>query len=927
MAIQKGTGFTNLNRVLQANKGNKLGQSISGGIQGQVQGVNTQVKSAQQQFQDEAQKGRLDTEEAANKRTQVLGQFGQQAKAPDESQFQASSGLQERFTQQKTALQQQQEAAKAASEQQRSQIQAKQTANQAAQAQYEANQKRYQDLQKSKAVGGAYQNSAQEQEAKRLDAILTRDYGQYKGTLASNKSLSGLLNTQEQARAAQEADLQNQLSGLDTQYGEQTTAEKQAWLKSEMAKQDEALAANLPGQKEIDEFARFRAGAYTGPKELQDSASLFGKAQQTEALGGLTRSEGGRQELLRRFVGGTGYTPGQRQLDSTILGQQPGQLGQAARQARGAVGQVEQANLQAANLAQEYTGRAKAFGDETQKQIQAMRDPLSQRVDQQVGELTGKEQQRQTDFKQIQDLLSGNSPQAEGMDKVTRTGIALQSALDSGYLSKEDGQQLVGQGGLLQRAMDLGLDPGELLSQRMQSISAQGIGRSGAASASQEARLSALDKLMGKTSTDVEFGRPGQEFQAGRTDYGLGALEDYISKTEAERAKTDPGFAQQLQAQKPYGLKRMAGGIGQMLGAGTSGTGLTSLAGGAGIATASQLGAALAGGGATIGAGPAGAAVMLGMDALNKGDTSAQITEGGIQTASGAGGAALEGKDAILQGLLKLNVGGNSLGNSPIGKQLNELLNAQSKAGKNVLEGYTNEGMTWAQGLRDLTQNQRLDQAWSKLSGLDIAKSVGSNASKVADKALFGGKTGNWGTGEFNTIDAATGKKVKIGSFANKSSQDILKQMLDSKQIGRTASRGNSGSEGAKAMDLLNKYYQAAVQREQTQKESNPFRNIKVSDEDQKENIEYNPSDVHKFMDRIKPAAYDYKDEVKDSPLASKNRELGVMAQDLEKSEMGNEAVHDTPEGKVVDYDNLEPKMLASIASLHNRLKQLEKKK
>ncbi len=39
MAIQKGTGFTNLNRILQANKGNKLGQTVAGGIQKQLKGL------------------------------------------------------------------------------------------------------------------------------------------------------------------------------------------------------------------------------------------------------------------------------------------------------------------------------------------------------------------------------------------------------------------------------------------------------------------------------------------------------------------------------------------------------------------------------------------------------------------------------------------------------------------------------------------------------------------------------------------------------------------------------------------------------------------------------------------------------------------------------------------------------------------------
>ena len=75
MAIQKGTGFTNLNRIMQANRGNKLGATVAGGIKGQVSDVKTGVKSAQEQFQEEAQKNRLDTQEAADKRSEILGRF------------------------------------------------------------------------------------------------------------------------------------------------------------------------------------------------------------------------------------------------------------------------------------------------------------------------------------------------------------------------------------------------------------------------------------------------------------------------------------------------------------------------------------------------------------------------------------------------------------------------------------------------------------------------------------------------------------------------------------------------------------------------------------------------------------------------------------------------------------------------------------
>jgi hypothetical protein len=76
----------------------------------------------------------------------------------------------------------------------------------------------------------------------------------------------------------------------------------------------------------------------------------------------------------------------------------------------------------------------------------------------------------------------------------------------------------------------------------------------------------------------------------------------------------------------------------------------------------------------------------------------------------------------------------------------------------------------------------------------------------------------------------------------------------------------------------------------------------------------------------LKPASYDYKEEVKHDPRASEDRQLGVMAQDLEKSKLGKEAVSEGDAGKIVDYKDLQPKMLASLAALNQRLKKIEGK-
>jgi hypothetical protein len=70
---QMGSGFTNLQRILQANKANRLGTTVAGGIQKAGQTAQGSIQQAGQQFQTQAQaeKARLDAEKARASR--VLG--------------------------------------------------------------------------------------------------------------------------------------------------------------------------------------------------------------------------------------------------------------------------------------------------------------------------------------------------------------------------------------------------------------------------------------------------------------------------------------------------------------------------------------------------------------------------------------------------------------------------------------------------------------------------------------------------------------------------------------------------------------------------------------------------------------------------------------------------------------------------------------
>ena len=105
-----------------------------------------------------------------------------------------------------------------------------------------------------------------------------------------------------------------------------------------------------------------------------------------------------------------------------------------------------------------------------------------------------------------------------------------------------------------------------------------------------------------------------------------------------------------------------------------------------------------------------------------------------------------------------------------------------------------------------------------------------------------------------------------------------------------------------------------------------------ASDENAKTDIKENKDDASKtiseFMDALKSYTYEYKKGAK-QPEGKPNPEgevKSVMAQDLEKTDLGKQMVTDTPDGKVVDYAQGMAPLLAAIAELNKRTKKLEGK-
>lgn len=635
MGFRKGTGFTNINRILQANKGSKLGSAVSGGIGQQVQKVQSGVAGAKQEFEKKAEENRLDTDAAKQQREQTLGRFDATPINVDESKFAISSGLQSEYDTKKkdTSGFLEKEKTSLAGLKDTSQFNR----------QYE----------KQLADYTAAYNAMLRPHRAEADPIWLKQK-QFATQRDQNIAAYNAANFGKVQQAEGNiSSFGKQLSDVETDYTTRSAAEKAAYMDAEQRKIQQSL---LPSEAELGQFSKFSKGAYGGPAQLENADALVAQAQQAESLGKLARTPGGSQELLKQFVGGRDYTSGQRKLDETLLGQDKGtNLGAATRQTRGLSKSVEEASRGAAAKGQEYSNRARAFGEETRGMIEAKQTPLISQLEERMAGIKTADTARTTQFDRIQGILGGK--EFAGVDPVTRTNIALDQAVKNKLISPEEMTELSAPGGLIEQARKLGIDPNQLLAVKLQDKQAQNLTRSGLATGSENVRLAALNRLLGKQDYENEFAS-GDRYQAATTGLDMAGLREHL------RLSTP-------QAQAPA------------------------------LPPASQ---------------------------------------------------------------------------------------------------YT-PGAVYHQG-----------KGWT------------------------------------------------------------------------------------------------------------------YSDENLKENIEYSDKDVKAFLDRIKPAAYDYKDKVKNSPLASPDRQLGVMAQDLEKSKLGKEAVSEGEDGKIVDYKDLQPKMLASLAALNQRLKKIEGK-
>lgn len=97
-----------------------------------------------------------------------------------------------------------------------------------------------------------------------------------------------------------------------------------------------------------------------------------------------------------------------------------------------------------------------------------------------------------------------------------------------------------------------------------------------------------------------------------------------------------------------------------------------------------------------------------------------------------------------------------------------------------------------------------------------------------------------------------------------------------------------------------------------------------ASDKRAKKNAQKEEKKYEDFLDKLQAYSYEYKNPKEIG--ASEGRKHGIMAQDLEKSEIGKSMVKEVGGTKLIDIASGFGAVLASQAELNKRLKKIEKK-
>lgn len=259
--------------------------------------------------------------------------------------------------------------------------------------------------------------------------------------------------------------------------------------------------AQGPSEEEIARFQDIQNAQYQGPQSLENEQELLAKSRTAEALGQAAGSQEGRLNLLNRFVGGKGYTTGQRRLDNLLLGQSAGTALKEARRESMGLGDKASTEAQVAKLkAQGLAGDVTALGQEA------------------TGQLT-------TAAQEYANKLAERQKAAQ--QEYARQYADIKAQLESGEITQETADRL----GLKANEYTYGFDPAKILTAMDQG----NIGLANVTSADEAAKIQALQKLGGGRIA----GQAGNLFNEYRDPSQVGTAKDLNIYNEFDRSADD----------------------------------------------------------------------------------------------------------------------------------------------------------------------------------------------------------------------------------------------------------------------------------------------------------------------------------------------------------------------------------------------------
>lgn len=650
--------------------------------------------------------------------------------------------------------------------------------------------------------------------------------------------------------------------------GSSTFDEKTGTYVNTQGQGPQALGDDLVNPDEVNAFTRYRNGLYQGPQSLRDADQLQEQALQAENLGKNISSSGGRQALLQQFVGNNAnYTRGKQALDSLLLGQTGAKDLRQGRQATFGLGnEVSGAENLAEQQGASASSLAKQFGEDTKNLIGGIdkTDPNN---------ITGKGK--------LGELYTNLSKDAQTRNDQAKAEFeGLQTRLKNKQLTSDDVkriQSVIGEGeGAL-----FGLTPEKL----SQAFTQGKFNLEDVADTTKLAKINALQKLAGTNDINLDASKLGAQRENINTDDSqfasyrdkqdkyakdLSDYEELLGESQAEQKKYDT-FQNTLQSKfADLDKKQYETQEGILTKSGENAKGkdiydtLMAAANDPNLAYNPQIKQKL-------------------MDEASK----YQYQTGGdmspVETAYRPTYAvdpdhnadALTGKTDFAQmlGLKNMSSDVNALNTIISGIKQN-----QNTGGGSITDLMSPEAKQAYEASHQRTYNPYDQSLHDKIFGGPEYKSSGTGQNLVQ---LLGGQEG------INRLIASGGASALIGT-----------------PLGHQLGQGLGG-----AFSSIFNGVSGGIGRI-------------FSDEKLKKNIKSGDKDVESFLDKIVPKQYDYKDSKHGS-----GKQLGVMAQDLEKTHEGKFAVENTPQGKMVHFGKLSAMMLASQANIHKRLKALEGKK